>query len=103
MRFFLSIILLIGSLFGIDVFEPHTACAASSVQVDMQEPQVVAGQGYIRLFCPSDGIVYHFQIYSITGRLERTISFGDGVQQLTIPQGCYIVRCEKWSKKVIVS
>lgn len=103
MRFYLSVILLIGSLLGIGVFEPCTARAALSVQVDMHEPQVAAGQGYIRLFCPADGIVYHFQIFSITGRLERTITFSDGIQQLTIPQGCYIVRCEKWSKKVIVS
>lgn len=66
-------------------------------------PTVSGGQGFLRINCPADGVVYHFQIYSITGRLEKTFSLRDGSQTVDLPQGCYIVRCEKWSKKVIVN
>ncbi len=79
-----------------------TATAAVTTEV-VSMPTVTGGQGYVKVHCPADGVVYHFQIYSITGRLEKSFTLRDASQTVDLPQGCYIVRCEKWSKKVIVN
>lgn len=100
MRILTTSILLLLSL-GISNVE-STATAAVATEV-VAMPTVAGGQGFIKVHCPADGVVYHFQIYSITGRLEKSFSLRDGSQTVDLPQGCYIVRCEKWSKKVIVN
>lgn len=44
-----------------------------------------------------------FQIYSITGQLVKTVDVSAGsVLTVDLPTGCYIVKCSKWSKKIIV-
>lgn len=100
-RLFTSLLVAV-SLIGLGIAEVKAA-ESVSVEVGVSEPQVSSGHGYLKVSCPSDGVVYHFQVYSITGRLEKSFALSDGVQQVSLPQGCYIVRCEKWSKKVIVN
>lgn len=44
-----------------------------------------------------------FQIYSIVGQLVRTVTVRAGdTEQLELRAGCYVVRCGRWSKKVVV-
>ena len=43
----------------------------------------------------SDGIKHDFYIYSISVSLDDTST-------IDLPQGCYIVKCESWSKKIVV-
>lgn len=43
-----------------------------------------------------------FEIYSITGQKVKSEVVEDGTVKAELPKGCYIVRCSKWSKKVVV-
>lgn len=43
-----------------------------------------------------------FEIYSITGQRVKSIAVEGGSAKVDLPKGCYIVRCAKWSKKVVV-
>ncbi len=49
----------------------------------------------------SDGGVHHFYIYSITGQMVKSVDVAESVT-VELPQGCYIVKCNDWSKKIIV-
>lgn len=100
MRFLAASILLLLSL---GISNVQTSAAEAPMVEVVSVPAVTAGQGYIKIVCPSDGVTYHFNIYSITGRLEKSVALRDGSQHIDLPQGCYIVRCEKWSKKVLVN
>lgn len=71
-------------------------------RLETQTASVVAG---------SDGIVLavigekseKFHIYSITGQLVKAIEVGaGGSERVELPRGCYIVKCSRWSKKVMV-
>lgn len=44
-----------------------------------------------------------FMIYSITGQLVKNAK-ADAASSitLTLPGGCYIVRCQAWAKKIVV-
>lgn len=43
-----------------------------------------------------------FEVYSITGQQIKAITISGEAQTIELPNGCYIVRCPQWSKKVIV-
>lgn len=43
-----------------------------------------------------------FEIYSITGQRVKSVAVEDSSVRVELPDGCYIVRCSKWSKKVVV-
>lgn len=43
-----------------------------------------------------------FEIYSITGQQVKTLTVSGEPQTIELPNGCYIVRCPQWSKKVVV-
>lgn len=44
----------------------------------------------------------HFEIYSITGQLVKAVELRNDSQTIELPNGCYIVKCQHWSKKVLV-
>lgn len=44
---------------------------------------------------------HHFYIYSITGQMIKSVDIQDS-QVIDLPQGCYIVKCSEWSKKIVV-
>lgn len=43
-----------------------------------------------------------FQIYSITGQLVKSVEFADGTILVELPRGMYIVKCDLWSKQIVV-
>ncbi len=49
----------------------------------------------------TDGEVHHFNIYSITGQMVKSIDVAESVT-VDLPQGYYIVKCKDWSKKIVV-
>lgn len=69
-------------------------------QTDSPVVNVMRGAIEIKTF----GIqTYHFHIYSITGQLLKRVALSNGASTIIeLPQGCYIVKCEKWSKKVAI-
>lgn len=43
-----------------------------------------------------------FEVYSITGKLVKSVTVGSEAVTVQLPSGCYIVRTASWSKKVVV-
>lgn len=44
-----------------------------------------------------------FMIYSITGQLVKKVEVGASASEtVSLPGGCYVVRCQAWAKKVVV-
>lgn len=81
--------------------------AAQSIMPDAIEqsdvPTVDIRHGAIVL--KNHGIqTYNFHIYSITGQLIKRVTLSNGATAtVELPQGCYIIKCEKWSKKIALS
>lgn len=68
---------------------------------DEQIPEIKLHPGAIeiKVLTPTK---YHFHIYSITGQLIKSLEIADDTQTIELKQGCYIIKCKKWSKKVII-
>lgn len=49
----------------------------------------------------NDEAKHDFYIYSITGQMVKSITLSE-TTVVDLPQGCYIVKCESWSKKIVV-
>lgn len=81
------------------------ALPASYVAADDQIEQVAVESsasgvtGGIQLVA---GDRVNFEIYSITGQRVKTVAVENSSVKVELPNGCYIVRCADWSKKVIV-
>lgn len=77
--------------------------AVASQSIAAGEPTITAHRGSLELVCPPDGHAYTFFIYSITGQQVKQVHLTDGASAyVELPQGCYIVKCSAWSKKIIV-
>lgn len=44
-----------------------------------------------------------FHIYSVTGQLVRTVKIADSSESIDLPPGYYIVKCDRWSHRYLVS
>ncbi len=84
------------------------AVAMPAVQSDVAssltvaQPTVRALHGGIELGNPLESSVT-FAVYSITGQLVKQVDVAAGSQlSVDLPTGCYIVKCSKWSKKIVV-
>ncbi len=66
------------------------------------EPQVKITHGGVELSAAAQTPT-HFYIYSITGQMIKSVSV-DASSHTTIelPSGYYIVKCEKWSRRIVV-
>lgn len=63
-------------------------------------PSVKALNGGVELSVP-DG-VETFVFYSITGQVIKQVQVSAGIVTVDLPRGCYIIKCSRWSKKVVV-
>lgn len=73
--------------------------AAERIEAVAEDCQALPTQGGIML-CASSRT--QFDIYTITGQCVKSVTVEDGSAKAELPKGCYIVRCAKWSKKVVV-
>ncbi|MCM1483132.1 MAG: T9SS type A sorting domain-containing protein [Muribaculaceae bacterium] len=64
-------------------------------------PTVKIVTGGAEITVPDD-TEYTFNVYSITGQLVKTFKLADGSVTVELPRGCYIIKCEKWSKKIVI-
>lgn len=64
-------------------------------------PQVKVLHGGLELVVTDDSRET-FMIYSITGQLVKSVEVERESRHVELPQGCYIVKCSKWAKKVVV-
>ncbi len=44
---------------------------------------------------------HQFYIYSITGQMIKSVTVSESAV-VDLPQGCYIIKCKQWSKKIVV-
>lgn len=71
---------------------------ASSISA---QPMAKPVQGGVELYVPADG-TETFTVYSITGQVIKTVNVAQGSTFVELPKGCYIIKCARWSKKVVV-
>ena len=102
MRRFLALILLAAAFVALPGAAAVTAPDSMRQELTISEPMVTSQRGVIQISCPMNGKAYTFQIYAITGQLLKKVQLTDTTTTIAIPQGCYIVKCESWVKKVIV-
>lgn len=84
---------------------PVVGIAAASPRHELSQsadaPKLAAAQGCIIITAGTDNSA-NFDIYSITGQLVKRVHLTEGQIQIELPRGCYIVKCERWSKKIVV-
>lgn len=65
-------------------------------------PRISVNQGSVTITATADTQIT-FEVYSMTGQLVKRIRTNDGSVSFDLPRGCYIIRCERWSKKIVVN
>lgn len=80
-------------------FAPAADAFADTRIETVERPAVAATDGGIVLSAPEATL---FEVYSITGQLVRQVTVEGAQHKVELPNGCYIVRCALWSKKVVV-
>lgn len=80
----------------------HDAVAAERIEtVDSVQAKVTVTESGVELSACGDSAM-RFEIYSITGKLVKTVDVSNEPVEVLLPNGCYIVRTSLWSKKVVV-
>lgn len=64
-------------------------------------PAVSVDKGYVELTAP-DGEAVKFEIFSITGQLVKSITVKSSTVKVDLPKGFYIIKCETWTKRVMI-
>lgn len=65
-------------------------------------PQVRVGQKSLELVVPGVRPV-RFEIFSITGQSVKSIRVNAGSSvRIELPEGFYIVKCDSWTKRVMI-
>ena len=80
------------------VFGDSVECA----QIASTTPRLSVVPGGLKIEVVSDATNESFTIYSITGQVVKSFTLNAGVEMVDLPQGCYIIKCSQWSKKVVV-
>lgn len=65
------------------------------------EPSASPVEGGVDLTAPAPGQLT-FHIFSITGQLVKTVSIREETVRIELPRGCYVVKCGRWSKKILI-
>lgn len=101
-----KVILILAVALGLGLSAPVVGMPAAQGDIASSlaaaQPSARGVHSAIELSNPLETAVV-FQIYSITGQLVKTVEVSAGVQStVDLPTGCYIVKCSKWSKKIVV-
>ena len=77
--------------------------AKTSVESRVSErmPAVYVDKGYLELTAPDSEIV-KFEIFSITGQLIKSITVKGSTAKVELPKGFYIIKCDAWTKRVML-
>lgn len=75
--------------------------SVESRMAERQQPVVSVDKGYIELTAP-DSEVVKFEIFSITGQLIKSVSVKGSTAKVELPKGFYIIKCEAWTKRVML-
>lgn len=101
LRFFVALSLAIAAVTNSSAVTAFSAKAdaAESLQVAKNEPSMKIVGSVIELFADSPT---KFEIFSITGQLIRTVNVGNTSVRVELPKGFYIVKCDSWTKRVMI-
>lgn len=83
----------------------EAAFAAPSAVMAADAPQARIIAGGLELIAPADAADNgaRFMVYSITGQVVKTVDVRVGSPvSVELPAGVYIVKCGKWSHRVVV-
>lgn len=69
--------------------------------VDVAAPSVRAIDGVLELYCGHQQNVT-FKIFSITGQLVKSVTVASASARIELPKGFYIVKCDKWTRRVML-
>lgn len=73
----------------------------SVANVAVSTPVIRVVGGHVEITLPgneSRTVVF----YSLTGQIVKTLTMNPGTTQIELPTGYYIIRCERYSQRVIV-
>ncbi len=82
------------AMYSYNAFEEESAIVVNS------GPALKSVSGGIEITI-SDDSKHEFYIYSITGQMVKAVTLSE-TSVIDLPQGCYIIKCESWSKKIVV-
>lgn len=64
-------------------------------------PAVSVDKGFIELSAPEAEAV-KFEIFSITGQLIKSVTVKGTPVKVDLPKGFYIIKCDSWTKRVML-
>lgn len=70
-------------------------------ELTLAEPSASPVEGGVDLTAPAPGPLT-FHIFSITGQLVKTVVIREDTVRIELPRGCYVVKCGRWSKKILI-
>ncbi len=71
------------------------------IAVTETAPTMIATQRGVDLSA-YDGESHRFSIYSITGQMIKSVDVIDSTVSINLPKGFYIVKCDSWSKQLVI-
>lgn len=101
MKKIFTLILLLFAV-SVNVAATESAQSRAGIEAQVNIPKVIIQQGAINLTNVSDTELT-VDVYSITGQLVKRVRLSTGSVSIEVKSGCYIIKCERWSKKVIVN
>lgn len=67
---------------------------------NVASPSVYEGVGSVSIVNPGNEIT--FTIYSITGQVVKSFVMPTGNASIELPKGFYIIKCNLWSRKIVI-
>ncbi|WP_295730980.1 hypothetical protein [uncultured Muribaculum sp.] len=98
-KLFMTLTLVTGLAFG-SIVTVAQSNDIEQISAIAHTPSARPVSGGIELTTPGDAPCC-FYIYSITGQMVKSAEIS-GSAVVELPRGCYIIKCAKWSKKVVV-
>ena len=100
-RLFVILSFVLGSPAMVECF-PSAPVENRNNSLKENAPEVKVYSDGIEIIVKPESGIYNFRVYSITGQVVKRLKLSEGSERIELPQGCYIVKCEAWSKKVVV-
>ncbi len=97
----IAILVILTGSFGIH----DTTFSMYAKQQELAESpvNVVGSNGCMTIENYGDSRELTFTVYSITGQIVKSVSVAGGSSTtINLPKGFYIVKCDYWSRKVVV-
>ena len=96
-RLFIILSFVLGSPAMVECF-PSAPVENRNNSLKENAPEVKVYSGGIEIIVKPESGTYNFRVYSITGQVVKRLKLSEGSERIELPQGCYIVKCEAWTK-----